>query len=319
MVLFDGSPFANDGKILLDAIDDEGITVFGTSAKYIASIEKQGLKPRKTHKLKHLRTILSTGSPLSENSYEYIYRDFKSNVCLSSISGGTDIISCFMLGNPNLPVYRGEIQCKGLGMAVEFWSQSNESRVNVTGELVCTKPFPSTPIGFWSDSADKQYLKAYFNENPGVWTHGDYGKLTRRGGIVIQGRSDAVLNPAGVRIGTAEIYRQVETIPEVIECIAVGQEWAGDERIVLFVVLQINLKLEDRLVELIKFTIRQNTTPRHVPAKIIQVKDIPRTISGKIVELTVKKVIHNEPLENTDALANPKALDFFKNRPELTY
>jgi acetoacetyl-CoA synthetase len=222
-----------------------------------------------------------------------------------------------MLGNPNLPVYAGEIQCRGLGMAVEFWNQRNESVTDMTGELVCTRPFPSTPIGFWQDPGDERFINAYFAEHPGVWTHGDYGELTESGGIVIQGRSDAVLNPAGVRIGTAEIYRQVETVPEVIDSIAVGQDWQGDERIVLFIVLNAGIKLNDRLKETIKLTIRQNTTPRHVPAKIIQVADIPRTISGKIVELAVRKVIHNKPVENTDALANPEALDLFKNLPEL--
>ena len=317
LLLYDGSPFAKEGNVLLDAIDDEGITVFGTSAKYIAGLEKQGLKPAETHRLTSVKTILSTGSPLSETSYEYIYRDVKADVCLSSISGGTDIVSCFMLGNPNLPVHAGEIQCRGLGMAVEFWNQNNESVTDATGELVCIKPFPSTPIGFWQDPENERFLNAYFAQRPGVWTHGDYGELTKRGGIVIQGRSDAVLNPAGVRIGTAEIYRQVETIPEVIDSIAVGQEWQGDERIVLFIVLKAGIKLNDRIIETIKFTIRRNTTPRHVPAKIIQVEDIPRTISGKIVELAVRKVIHNEPVENTDALANPEALDLFKNLPEL--
>jgi acetoacetyl-CoA synthetase len=202
-------------------------------------------------------------------------------------------------------------------MAVEFWNQSNEPVTGATGELVCTKPFPSTPIGFWQDSKNERFIKAYFAEHPGVWTHGDYGELTKRGGIVIQGRSDAVLNPAGVRIGTAEIYRQVETIPEVVDSIAVGQDWQGDERVVLFVVLKAGIKLNDRLIETVKFTIRENTTPRHVPAKIIQVKDIPRTISGKIVELAVRKVIHNKPVENTDALVNPETLDLFKDLPEL--
>ena len=317
LVLYDGSPFANDGNVLLDAIDDEGITIFGTSARYIAGLEKQGLKPRSSHKLTTLKTILSTGSPLSEASYEFVYRDFKADVCLSSISGGTDIISCFMPGNPNLPVYSGEIQCLGLGMAVEFWNQDNSPVINETGELVCVKPFPSTPIGFWQDPTNEKFLKAYFQKHPGVWTHGDYGALTDHGGVIIQGRSDAVLNPSGVRIGTAEIYRQVETIASVVDCIAVGQEWQDDERVILFVVLKPGVLLDDQLIETIKFTIRRNTTPRHVPAKIIQVTDIPRTISGKIVELAVRNVIHGKPVENTDALANPDALDLFTNLPEL--
>lgn len=317
LVLYDGSPFAENGEVLLNAIDNEAISVFGTSAKYIAGLEKQGLKPKESHQLNSLKTILSTGSPLSEASYEYIYRDFKADVCLSSISGGTDIISCFMLGNPNLPVYSGEIQCRGLGMAVEFWNKDSQPVTGETGELVCITPFPSTPTGFWHDEQDRRFLKAYFTEHPRVWTHGDYGELTERGGIVIQGRSDAVLNPAGVRIGTAEIYRQVETIADVIDCIAVGQEWQDDERVVLFVVLQAGIALDDPLIETIKLTIRNNTTPRHVPAKILQVTDIPRTISGKIVELAVRNVIHGKPVNNTDALANPEALNLFKSRPEL--
>lgn len=319
VVCYDGSPFANNAQVLLDAIDQEGITIFGTSAKYIAGLEKQGLKPAQTHDLSSVKSVLSTGSPLGEASYDYIYRDFKQDVCLSSISGGTDIVSCFMLGNPNLPVYSGEIQCRGLGMAVEFWGQDNEILVDVTGELVCTKPFPATPLGFWRDPEDVRFLNAYFSEHPGVWTHGDYGELTQRGGVVVQGRSDAVLNPAGVRIGTAEIYRQVEILPEVVDSIAVGQDWQDDERVVLFVVLQAGFTLDDALTAKIKLTIRQNTTPRHVPAKIIQVSDIPRTISGKIVELAVRKVIHGDVVDNTDALANPEALSEFKNRPELEF
>ncbi len=318
LVLYDGSPFASGGQILLDAIDDEGITVFGTSAKYISAIEKQGLKPRATHKLDSLKTILSTGSPLSETSFDYIYRDFKSDIRLSSISGGTDIISCFMLGNPNLPVYSGEIQCLGLGMAVEFWHANDEAQVGTSGELVCVKPFPSTPVGFWKDEADKRFLSAYFKQNPGVWTHGDYGELTQHAGVIIQGRSDAVLNPGGVRIGTAEIYRQIESLPEIVDAVAVGQDWETDERVILFVVLQGSIKLTEDLVTLIKRTIRTNTTPRHVPAKIIAVPDIPRTISGKIVELAVRKVIHQEKVDNTDALANPEALKFFMDLKELT-
>ena len=319
LVLFDGSPFARNGQVLLDAIDEEGITVFGTSAKYIAGLEKQGIKPAESHKLTTVKTVLSTGSPLSAASFEYIYRDFKGDVCLSSICGGTDIVSCFMLGNPNLAVYAGEIQCRGLGMAVEFWDDQGQAVMNERGELICIKPFPSTPLGFWNDPDDKRFLQAYFSDHPGVWTHGDFGELTERGGIVVQGRSDAVLNPAGVRIGTAEIYRQVETLSEVMDSIAVGQEWQDDERIILFVVLQEDLDLDDQLIEIIKRTIRRNTTPRHVPAKIIQVPDIPRTISGKIVELAVRNVIHGKPVLNTDALANPGALEYFRDQSDLTF
>ncbi|MFT7220644.1 MAG: acetoacetyl-CoA synthetase, partial [Candidatus Azotimanducaceae bacterium] len=318
ILLYDGSPFASEGNVLLDAIDSEEISVFGVSAKYLSALEKKGAIPRKTHKLDSLKTILSTGSPLSEASYEYVYRNIKTDVCLSSISGGTDIISCFMLGNPNLPVYSGEIQCAGLGMAIAFWNKDKRCEIDQTGELVCTVPFPSVPIGFWNDPENARFLKAYFTEHPGVWTHGDYGAITQRGGIVIQGRSDAVLNPSGVRIGTAEIYRQVETITEVVDSIAVGQEWQSGERVVLFVVLQLGLNLNTTLIETIKNVIRRNTTPRHVPAKIIQVTDIPKTISGKIVELAVRNVVHNLPVDNTEALANPEALEQFRHRPELT-
>ena len=313
IVLFDGSPFAADGNVLLDAIDEESITVFGTSAKYIAALEKQGLRPAESHNLESVKSVLSTGSPLSESSFEYIYRDFKEDVRLSSISGGTDIISCFMLGNPNLPVYAGEIQCLGLGMAAEFWDENGDSQNSVTGELVCALPFPSSPIGFWNDPEDKRFRAAYFDQNPGVWTHGDYGEVTGHGGIIIQGRSDAVLNPSGVRIGTAEIYRQVETVAEVADSIVVGQDWQNDERVVLFVVMQPGESLTDELIDHVKLTIRNNTTPRHVPAKVVAVADIPRTISGKIVELAVRKVIHGQEVDNTDALANPEALDLFRN------
>ena len=247
LVLYDGSPFAQSGRILLDAIDAESITVFGTSAKFIAALEKQGLKPRETHNLTSIRAILSTGSPLSEASFEYVYRDIKTNVCLSSISGGTDIISCFMLGNPNLPVYSGEIQCLGLGMAAEFWDEDGKAAVGRPGELVCAKPFPSTPVGFWNDHDDQKFIGAYFQQNAGVWTHGDYGELTEQGGVIVQGRSDAVLNPGGVRIGTAEIYRQVETLQEVVDAIVVSQDWDTDERIILFVVLQPGVQLSEEL------------------------------------------------------------------------
>lgn len=317
LVLYDGSPFADSGNILLDAIDREDITIFGTSAKYISGLEKQSLKPMQSHSLTTLRTILSTGSPLSDASYEYVYRDVKRDVHLASISGGTDIISCFMLGNPTLPVHTGEIQCAGLGMAVAFWNNCDVAAPGSTGELVCSSPFPSTPIGFWNDPKGQRFRAAYFDQRPGVWTHGDYGEVTLNEGIIIHGRSDAVLNPSGVRIGTAEIYRQVETLPEVVDSIVVGQQWEEDERVVLFVVLQTGISLNEALDGAIKTTIRKNTTPRHVPAKVIAVTDIPRTISGKIVELAVRKVIHGQPVENVDALANPEALKLFENLPEL--
>jgi acetoacetyl-CoA synthetase len=318
LVLYDGSPFAKGPTTMLDMIDAEKISIFGTSAKYIAALEKEGIKPRETHKLERLKTILSTGSPLSHESFRYVYQDIKSEVCLSSISGGTDIISCFVLGNPCLPVFEGELQCLGLGMAVEIWNDNGESVVEKKGELVCTRPFPSCPVSFWNDPGSRKFLDAYFDIYPNIWAHGDYGEITANGGIIIHGRSDAVLNPGGVRIGTAEIYRQVEKIDAVLDSICIGQRWHDDVRVVLFVVLRDHIALDDNLIQSIRKTIRANTTPRHVPEKIIQVADIPRTISGKIVELAVRKVVHGESVKNTDALANPEALEFFAELPELS-
>lgn len=317
LVLYEGSPFARDGHVLLDAIDAEGITVFGVGAKYIASLEKAGITPRQSHRLTTLRTILSTGSPLSENSFDYVYRDIKGDVCLASISGGTDIISCFVLGNPNLPVYKGEIQCLGLGMGVEMWNDNGEAVTGEKGELVCTVPFPSMPIGFWNDAAGERFRQAYFARYDGVWAHGDYGEITPQGGVIIHGRSDAVLNPGGVRIGTAEIYRQVEKVDAVVDSVVIGQKWEDDERVVLFVVLREGLRLTPEIEAELRQGIRQNATPRHVPAKIVQVGEIPRTISGKIVELAVKQVVHGEVVKNTDALANPEALEQFRELNEL--
>lgn len=317
LVLFDGSPFANEGNILIDMIDSEEISIFGTSAKYIAALEKAGIKPKATHRLSKLKGILSTGSPLSHESFAYIYRDFKSDVCLSSISGGTDIVSCFALGNPALPVYTGELQCPGLGMAVEIWDDEGNSVVGEKGELVCTKAFPSTPIGFWNDPDDKKFHKSYFESYDNIWAHGDYGEITESGGLIIHGRSDAVLNPGGVRIGTAEIYRQVEKVEQVLDSIVIGQDWQDDVRVVLFVVLREGIELSEELSNEIKQVIRSNTTPRHVPAKIIQVTDIPKTISGKIVELAVREVVHGREVKNQDALANPQALALFQNLPAL--
>ncbi len=317
LVLYDGSPFAQSGTLLLDAIDSEDISVFGTSAKFIAGLEKAGQKPRASHSLASLRSILSTGSPLSHESFEYVYRDFKEDVCLSSISGGTDILSCFVGGCPTLPVYVGEIQAPGLGMAVDIWDEQGRSVRQEKGELVCTAPFPSCPVGFWNDPDGSKFHSAYFDHWPGVWAHGDYGEITEHGGFIIHGRSDAVLNPGGVRIGTAEIYRQVERVPEVVESIVIGQEWRDDVRVVLFVVLREGVELDEALRGRIRRYIRDNTTPRHVPAKIIQVSDIPRTISGKIVELAVRNVVHNRPVKNTDALANPGALELYRDLPEL--
>jgi acetoacetyl-CoA synthetase len=274
-------------------------------------VEKVGVRPRETHELKSLKTILSTGSPLAPESFDYVYRDVKPNVQLSSISGGTDIVSCFALGNPVLPVYRGELQCRGLGLKVEAYDPQGKPVRGEPGELVCETPFPSMPIGFWNDPEGVKYRAAYFERYPNVWAHGDFIEITPRGGVIIYGRSDATLNPGGVRIGTAEIYRQVEQVDEVLESIAVGQEWRGDERIVLFVRLREGLELDDALRDRIKQVIRANTTPRHVPARIEQVADIPRTISGKITELAVREVIHGRPVNNVDALANAEALDEF--------
>ncbi|WP_255771934.1 acetoacetate--CoA ligase [Microbulbifer guangxiensis] len=317
LVLYDGSPFYPAAETLWDMADEESVSVFGTSAKYIAALEKAGCKPRESHKLERLRAVLSTGSPLAHEGFRYVYRDIKEDVCLSSISGGTDIISCFALGNPVLPVYAGELQCRGLGMAVEVWNDNGAPVVQEKGELVCTRSFPCMPIGFWNDEDGSKYRGAYFENWPGVWAHGDYAEITEHGGVVIYGRSDAVLNPGGVRIGTAEIYRQVEKVEEVLDSICIGQEWNDDVRVVLFVVLREGIELDDALVQKIRTTIRANTTPRHVPAKVIQVADIPRTISGKIVELAVRNVVHGKPVKNQEALANPQALKLFENLPEL--
>jgi acetoacetyl-CoA synthetase len=317
IVLYDGSPFHPDGRLLWDMIDEVGISVFGTSAKWIASIEKAGIKPRETHKLLTLKTILSTGSPLADESFEFVYRDVKERVLLASISGGTDIVSCFALGNPLLPVYRGELQSRGLGLKVEILDDAGKPVRGEKGELACTAPFPCMPIGFWNDPDGSKYRHAYFSKVENVWCHGDHALLTEHDGIVIFGRSDAVLNPGGVRIGTAEIYRQVEQLPEIMESIAVGQDWDGDVRVVLFVRLREGVQLDDALRERIRRQIRDNTTPRHVPAKILAVDDIPRTISGKITELAVRDTIHGRAVKNTDALANPQALANFRDRPEL--
>jgi acetoacetyl-CoA synthetase len=318
LLLYDGSPFVGRGKVLFDYADAEGMTHFGTSAKFIDALAKSGLKPRETHRLDKLRAVLSTGSPLAPEGFDYVYQNVKSDVCLSSISGGTDIVSCFVLGNPIGPVWRGEIQAKGLGMAVEIFNEEGRPVRGEKGELVCTKPFPSMPVGFWNDRDGSKYRAAYFDKYPGVWRHGDWCEETEHGGIIIYGRSDAVLNPGGVRIGTAEIYRQVEQLDEVLESLVIGQDWEGDVRVVLFVKLQENQTLDEALIAKIKHKIRENTTPRHVPAKIVHVSDIPRTKSGKIVELAVREVVHGRPVKNIEALANPEALEHFRNRSELT-
>jgi len=317
VLLYDGSPM-KPAPVLWDFAAEERIDVFGTSAKYLTSCEKRGLTPRVTHDLAPLRCILSTGSPLAPESFDYVYRDIKPDVQLSSISGGTDIISCFALGSPVLPVRRGELQGRGLGMKVEVFDDAGRPLVGAKGELVCTAPFPSMPLGFWNDPDGARYHAAYFARYPGVWHHADWAELRPEGGVIIYGRSDAVLNPGGVRIGTAEIYRVVEKFDEVLECVAVGQEWRGDVRVVLFVHLRDDLELTDELRLRIRQAIREEETPRHVPARILQVADIPRTISGKIVELAVREVIHGRPVGNRDALANPAALDLFRDLPELS-
>jgi acetoacetyl-CoA synthetase len=321
LLLYDGSPFLGNGRILFDYADAEGMTHFGTSAKFIDAINKAGLAPATTHRLERLRAILSTGSPLVAEGFDYVYRSVKKDVCLASISGGTDIVGCFVIGNPILPVWRGEIQCRALGMAVEVFDEAGKPIRRGKGELVCVKPFPSMPVGFWNDPDGSKYRAAYFEKYPNIWTHGDWSEITGHEGMVIYGRSDATLNPGGVRIGTAEIYRQVELLPEVVESLVIGQSWPpgemSDVRVVLFVKLQEGLALDDALVEKIKGQIRRNTTPRHVPAKIVQVPEIPRTKSGKIVELAVRNAVHGQPVKNVEALANPEALDHFRHRPEL--
>jgi acetoacetyl-CoA synthetase len=317
LLLYDGSPFVGRAKILFDFADAEGMTHFGTSAKFIDAIAKVALRPRATHKLDRLRAVLSTGSPLLPEGFDYVYANVKEDVCLSSISGGTDIVSCFVLGNPMLPVWRGEIQCKGLGLAVEVFDEQGRPVAGEKGELVCTRPFPSMPLGFWNDADGAKYRAAYFEKYPNVWCHGDWCEITAHGGMVIYGRSDAVLNPGGVRIGTAEIYRQVEQLPDVLESLVIGQDWEGDVRVVLFVKLVEGQVLDENLINRIKKRIRDNTTPRHVPDKVLQVADIPRTKSGKIVELAVREVVHGRPVKNVEALANPEALEHFRGRAEL--
>jgi acetoacetyl-CoA synthetase len=317
LVLYEGSPFYPDAGALWRLAEELRVDIFGTGAKYLQAMEKSNFTPARAVSLASMRTLLSTGSPLPPEGFDYVYREVKADVQLASISGGTDIVSCFALGNPLSPVHRGEIQCRGLGMAVDIFDDEGRSLRGDRGELVCTKPFPSMPIGFWNDPTGAKYRAAYFERFPGVWHHGDYAALTGNGGLVIYGRSDAVLNPGGVRIGTSEIYRQVETLPEILESIAVGQDWKNDVRIVLFVRLAPGVTLDEPLKRRIRDVIRSNTTPRHVPAKIVAVPDIPRTISGKLTELAVRNVIHGLPVKNTDALANPAALEHFRDLAEL--
>ncbi len=317
LLLFDGSPFYPDGNVLFDFATAEHMSVFGTSAKYIDALKKGGLRPTDTHDLSALRTMLSTGSPLVPESFDYVYQSVKSDLCLSSISGGTDIVSCFVLGCGVLPVWRGEMQCRGLGMAVEVWNDDGQPVRGEKGELVCTRPFPSMPLEFWNDPDGSRYRAAYFERFPGVWCHGDYAAITEHDGVVIYGRSDAVLNPGGVRIGTAEIYRQVEQIDDVLESLVIGQDWEQDVRVVLFVRLREGCLLNRDLEQRIKDRIRRNASPRHVPARILQVQDIPRTKSGKIVELAVREVVHGRPVKNVESLVNPDALAEYRDREEL--
>jgi len=318
VLLYDGSPFYPDGNTLFDYAEQSGMTQFGTSAKFIDACNKADISPVNSHKLPELKSLLSTGSPLVPESFDYVYKHIGADICLSSMSGGTDIVSCFILGNPAAPVYRGELQCKGLGMDIQVYSDNGEPLPpGEKGELVCANPFPCMPTGFFGDDDGSRYHAAYFEKFPNVWCHGDYVAESDTGGMIIYGRSDAVLNPGGVRIGTAEIYRQVESFEEVVEALVIGQRWNSDVRVVLFLRLREGVTLNDDLQTRLKSHIREQTTPRHVPARIVQVSDIPRTRSGKIVELAVGKVVHGESIDNIEALANPEALDLFANLPEL--
>ncbi|MCK0209108.1 acetoacetate--CoA ligase [Starkeya koreensis] len=317
LCLFDGSPFAPTPSVLFDYAEKERFALFGTSAKYIDSLRKEGVRPGETHDLSALKALTSTGSPLAPESFAYVYEGIKSDLHLASISGGTDIVSCFVLGDPTAPVYKGEIQAPGLGMAVEVWSDEGKAVTGERGELVCTRPFPCMPVQFWNDPEGAKYHAAYFERFDNVWCHGDFAEWTEHGGIVIHGRSDATLNPQGVRIGTAEIYAQAEQVPEILEAIAIGQEWDNDVRVVLFVRLKEGAALDADLDRRIKTQIRTGASPRHVPAKIIAVTDIPRTRSGKITELAVREVVHGRPVKNTEALANPESLELYRDLPEL--
>jgi acetoacetyl-CoA synthetase len=317
IVLFDGAPLQPDPRVLWRLAHAERLTVFGTSPRFLTACEQAGICPRTEFDLSALRTIISTGAPLNPASYRYVYREVKADVQLASITGGTDIMACFGGGCPILPVYEGEIQCLGLGMRTEVYDDNGAALIGQQGELVCTLPFPSVPLGFWGDNDGSRLRATYFERYPNVWWHGDLATITPRGGLIVHGRSDAVLNPGGVRIGTAEIYRQLEPIAEIAEAVAIAQQWRGDVRIVLFVRLREGLTLDEALRERIRRTIRANTTPRHVPAKIVQAPDLPRTINGKLVELAVRDAVHGRPLKNADALANPQAVAFFRNLPDL--
>ncbi|WP_207907721.1 acetoacetate--CoA ligase [Ancylobacter aquaticus] len=317
LCLYDGSPFAPNASVLWDYAEAERFALFGTSAKYIDSLRKEGVRPGEMHDLSALRAMTSTGSPLAPADFAYVYEAIKPDLHLASISGGTDIVSCFVLGDPTAPVYKGEIQAAGLGMAMEVWSDAGTPVTGERGELVCTKPFPCMPVMFWNDPKGAKYHAAYFERFPNIWCHGDFAEWTAHGGLIIHGRSDATLNPQGVRIGTAEIYAQAEQIPEIAEAIAIGQDWDNDVRVVLFVRLREGAALDAALDKRIRTQIRLGASPRHVPARILAVADIPRTRSGKITELAVRDVVHGRPVKNTEALANPESLELFRNRPEL--
>jgi acetoacetyl-CoA synthetase len=317
LILYDGSPFHPGPSALFDLADATGMTMFGTSAKYLDAVRKAGLVPMQSHRLGTVRSMTSTGSPLVPESFDFVYTKIKRDLHLASVSGGTDIVGCFVSGNPIAPVWRGEIQTRGLGLAVDVFDDEGRPVRGEKGELVCARPFPSMPVRFWNDPGGQKYHAAYFDRYPGVWAHGDYAEITSHDGVIIYGRSDATLNPGGVRIGTAEIYRQVEQLEEVVESLVIAQKWDNDERVVLFVRLRDGLTLSEELRSRIRQQIRDNTTPRHVPARILQVAEIPRTKSGKIVELAVREVVHGRPVRNREALANPEALDQFRDRGEL--
>ncbi len=317
ILLYDGLPAHPDGNILFDFAQAEGATHFGTSAKWLDSIAKAGLAPIASHDLSKMRVLLSTGAPLSPQGFDYVYGKIKAEVQLASICGGTDIVSCFMGGVPTLPVWRGEIQAPSLGMRVEVFDENGKALATGQGELVCTAPFPCMPIGFWNDADGARYHAAYFDVYPNVWRHGDWVSFTEHGGMVVYGRSDATLNPGGVRIGTAEIYRQVEQLEEVLEALVIGQQWDNDTRIILFVILRPGFDLDDDLIARIKNKIRTGASPRHLPAKVLQVTDIPRTVNGKITELAVTDIIHGREVKNREALANPDALELFRDMPAL--
>jgi acetoacetyl-CoA synthetase len=317
IVLYDGSPFYPDNGGMFKVVQDEKATLFGTSPRYLAAVEKAGLKPCKNYDLSRLKTMITTGSPLSFENYKFVYKDVKSDIFLNNISGGTEAIACFGIGNPISPIYAGEMQGLGLGMQVNVFDPEGRTIVNQEGELVCTAPFPSMPLRFWNDENNQRYKSTYFDMYPNVWRHGDFAKITEKSGLIISGRSDATLKPGGVRIGTSEIYRQVETVTEVQDSVVVSQDWEGDVRIILFVKLNPGTQFNDALVQKLKNVIRNNASPRHVPAKIVSVVDIPYTVNGKKVELAVRNVIHGKPILNKEALANPDALELYKNIKEL--